>query len=108
MGIGIPVEMFTVMFVLGRSLGWITHWLEMVSSGQMRIGRPRQLYQGVKEREVPKTDQGRDALPSADGPTRKVSTQFGSRASVRMASSADLKPPPDGYSRSISSNALMK
>merc|ERR1719379_2314101 len=54
--IGIPVEMFTVMFALGRSLGWITHWLEMVSSGQMRIGRPRQIYQGVVQREVPKPE----------------------------------------------------
>merc|ERR1719326_482026 len=51
--IGIPTSMFTVMFALGRSLGWITHWLEMVGSGQMRIGRPRQLYQGVVERPVP-------------------------------------------------------
>lgn len=50
--VGIPVQMFTVMFALGRSLGWITHWLEMVSSGQMRIGRPRQLYVGNEEREV--------------------------------------------------------
>uniref|UniRef100_A0A7S2H7E6 Citrate synthase n=1 Tax=Alexandrium andersonii TaxID=327968 RepID=A0A7S2H7E6_9DINO len=51
--VGIPVEMFTVMFALGRSLGWITHWLEMVGSGQMRIGRPRQLYTGIAERSVP-------------------------------------------------------
>jgi len=51
--VGIPVEMFTVMFALGRSLGWITHWLEMVGSGQMRIGRPRQLYIGEVERRVP-------------------------------------------------------
>merc|ERR1719198_1274848 len=51
--IGIPVSMFTVMFAVGRTLGWITHWLEMVNSGDMRIGRPRQLYQGVVARAVP-------------------------------------------------------
>lgn len=42
---GIPTEMFTVMFALGRLPGWIAHWLEMKKS-QARIGRPRQIYQG--------------------------------------------------------------
>ena len=42
---GIPTEMFTVMFALGRLPGWIAHWLEMKQS-QGRIGRPRQIYQG--------------------------------------------------------------
>eukprot|EP00411_Alexandrium_monilatum_P049899 CAMPEP_0175445372 /NCGR_PEP_ID=MMETSP0095-20121207/59713_1 /TAXON_ID=311494 /ORGANISM="Alexandrium monilatum, Strain CCMP3105" /LENGTH=497 /DNA_ID=CAMNT_0016745597 /DNA_START=15 /DNA_END=1505 /DNA_ORIENTATION=- len=67
--VGIPVEMFTVMFALGRSLGWITHWLEMVGSGQMRIGRPRQLYTGELERKVPPME-GRLRMHSeaSDGP----------------------------------------
>ena len=42
---GIPTEMFTVMFALGRLPGWIAHWLEM-KKNQDRIGRPRQIYQG--------------------------------------------------------------
>jgi len=63
--IGIPTSMFTVMFALGRSLGWITHWLEMVGSGQMRIGRPRQLYQGVPERSVPKPAPLPDSIPGS-------------------------------------------
>lgn len=42
----IPVNMFTVMFALGRVPGWIAHWREMVLSGDQRIGRPRQIYQG--------------------------------------------------------------
>ena len=48
--LGIPLEMFTVMFAIGRSVGWISHWMEMVS-GSMRIGRPRQLYTGPTRRE---------------------------------------------------------
>ncbi|MCY4381178.1 MAG: citrate synthase [Proteobacteria bacterium] len=43
---GIPTEMFTVMFALGRIPGWIAHWVEM-KKNQERIGRPRQIYQGA-------------------------------------------------------------
>lgn len=50
--LGIPLEMLTVMFAIGRSVGWIAHWQEMVS-GKMRIGRPRQLYTGEGKRDVP-------------------------------------------------------
>ena len=49
--IGVPVNMFTVIFSLGRSIGWISHWHEMVS-GAARIGRPRQRYTGEKLRHV--------------------------------------------------------
>ena len=51
--IGIPVEMFTVIFALGRTPGWIAHWKEMIS-GSYRIGRPRQLYTGETQRPVKK------------------------------------------------------
>ncbi len=44
--IGIPVDMFTVMFALGRLPGWIAHWREMNFGGESRIGRPRQIYTG--------------------------------------------------------------
>ncbi|MBM9605471.1 citrate synthase [Desulfopila inferna] len=43
---GIPTDMFTVMFALGRLPGWIAHWREMNSDEERRIGRPRQLYIG--------------------------------------------------------------
>ena len=48
--LGIPVEMFTVIFATGRTIGWISHWNEMIS-GSYRIGRPRQLYTGSVERD---------------------------------------------------------
>jgi len=51
--LGIPTEMFTVMFAIGRTVGWISHWIEMVSDPDQKIGRPRQLYIGAAEREVP-------------------------------------------------------
>ena len=47
---GIPTSMFTVMFTLGRTVGWIAQWNEMVEDPEQKIGRPRQLYTGAKER----------------------------------------------------------
>jgi citrate synthase len=48
--LGIPVNMFTVMFAMGRLPGWIAQWKEMIESPGARIGRPRQIYTGAKER----------------------------------------------------------
>jgi citrate synthase len=48
--LGIPVNMFTVMFTLGRLPGWIAHWLEMRNDPATRIARPRQIYTGATER----------------------------------------------------------
>jgi citrate synthase len=48
--IGIPTEMFTVMFALGRVPGWIAQWKEMVDDTSTRINRPRQIYTGATER----------------------------------------------------------
>lgn len=50
--IGIPVNMYTVIFALARTSGWISHWMEMVST-QAKLGRPRQLYTGPTKRDVP-------------------------------------------------------
>lgn len=49
--LGIPVSMFTVIFALARTVGWISHWAEMLADPQQKIGRPRQLYTGVKKRD---------------------------------------------------------
>jgi citrate synthase len=49
--IGIPTSMFTVIFALARTVGWISHWLEM-HSGPYKIGRPRQLYTGPTQRDL--------------------------------------------------------
>jgi citrate synthase len=46
----IPQNMFCVIFAITRSLGWITHWREMMSEPVIRIGRPRQIYVGSKLR----------------------------------------------------------
>ncbi|MEM8932295.1 MAG: citrate synthase [Acidobacteriota bacterium] len=48
---GIPVNMFTVMFALGRMPGWISHWLEMRNDPKGRINRPRQIYTGATLRD---------------------------------------------------------
>ena len=49
--LGIPVEMFTVMFAIARTAGWVSHWLEQQEDPENRIGRPRQIYTGKDERE---------------------------------------------------------
>ena len=49
--IGIPTDMFTVIFATGRTVGWIAHWHEMLTDGY-RIGRPRQLYTGSVKRDL--------------------------------------------------------
>ncbi|HVS32557.1 MAG TPA: citrate synthase [Thermoanaerobaculia bacterium] len=61
--IGIPTEMFTVMFALGRLPGWIAQWKEMVDDPATRINRPRQVYTGATKREI-----------AAVGPTARVLT----------------------------------
>ena len=47
---GIPTSMFTVIFALARTVGWVAQWKEMIGDPLQKIGRPRQLYTGVKER----------------------------------------------------------
>jgi len=48
--LGIPVQMFTVLFAMGRLPGWIAHWKEMHGAGSLKIARPRQVYTGPGER----------------------------------------------------------
>ncbi len=49
--LGFPISMFTVLFAIGRVPGWIAHWREMMRDPGSRIGRPRQLYVGARERD---------------------------------------------------------
>ncbi len=49
----IPMNMFTVMFAMARTVGWISHWLEMNEDPEFRIGRPRQIYTGHAMRDYP-------------------------------------------------------
>ena len=54
--LGIPVSMFTVIFALARTVGWISHWHEMISDPNQKIGRPRQLYTGAPRRDYTPVD----------------------------------------------------
>jgi citrate synthase len=54
--LGIPRSMFTVMFAIARTAGWVAQWQEMVSDPNMRIGRPRQLYTGPTQRDYQPID----------------------------------------------------
>jgi citrate synthase len=50
--LGIPTSMFTAIFAMGRTIGWIAQWNEMISDPEQKIGRPRQLYLGSPRRDV--------------------------------------------------------
>jgi citrate synthase len=50
--LGIPSNMFTAIFAMGRTVGWLAHWDEMISDPELKIGRPRQLYKGATRRDV--------------------------------------------------------
>ena len=50
---GFPTSMFTVLFAVARTVGWIAQWKEMIGDPQQKIGRPRQLYTGAPLREYP-------------------------------------------------------
>ncbi len=51
--LGIPTIMFTAIFAMARTVGWVAQWSEMISDPEYRIGRPRQLYTGATMRDVP-------------------------------------------------------
>ena len=51
--LGIPQNMFTVMFAIARTTGWVAHWLEQQEDPEFRIGRPRQIYTGHAQRDYP-------------------------------------------------------
>jgi citrate synthase len=48
--LGFPTEMFTALFALSRTVGWVAQWKEMIEDPEQKIGRPRQLYTGATER----------------------------------------------------------
>jgi citrate synthase len=50
--LGIPTSMFTCIFALARTVGWIAQWTEMIADPEQKIGRPRQLYTGAAKRDV--------------------------------------------------------
>ncbi len=49
--LGIPLNMFTVLFAVARTVGWVAQWMEMMDEADLRIARPRQLYIGAERRD---------------------------------------------------------
>jgi citrate synthase len=56
---GFPTSMFTALFALSRTVGWITQWQELIEDPEQRIGRPRQIYTGPAERDYVAVDRRR-------------------------------------------------
>jgi len=56
---GFPTSMFTALFAVSRTVGWVSQWQEMMEDPQQRIGRPRQIYTGAPQRDyVPTAKRG--------------------------------------------------
>jgi citrate synthase len=55
--IGFPTTMFTALFALARTVGWVAQWNEMIADPEQKIGRPRQLYTGPTQRDYVKVEQ---------------------------------------------------
>jgi citrate synthase len=55
--LGLPAQMFPVMFAIGRTSGWVANWLEQVQDPEQRIARPRQVYTGQRDREYVPVEQ---------------------------------------------------
>jgi len=69
--IGIPLNMYTVIFAMARTVGWISHWMEMMSDPDLRISRPRQLFTGALPLEYRSSDarnEGKSCLYPEDKP----------------------------------------
>ena len=49
--LGIPLNMFTVIFAIARTVGWVSQWMELATDGEQRIGRPQQRYVGASRRD---------------------------------------------------------
>jgi citrate synthase len=48
----VPTNMFTAIFAIARTIGWISQWDEMITDPEQKIGRPRQLYRGAAQRDL--------------------------------------------------------
>ena len=70
--IGIPKEMFTVMFALGRLPGWIAHWKEALEDPRFKLQRPRQLYVGPGVRHLTVDEYGRADGTAVDGTSAPI------------------------------------
>merc|ERR1711971_144706 len=75
--IGIPRSMYTVLFAVGRTIGWISHWKEMIEDPKQRIGRPRQLYLGHAHRKYVDVEYREDqhAILKASGQAKKMNDE---------------------------------
>ena len=60
---GIPLTLFTCLFAVGRSAGWVAQWLEALAEPKRRISRPRQVYVGETRRAVPRRPRARAQRP---------------------------------------------
>ena len=68
---GFPTTMFTVLFALARTVGWIAQWKEMIEDPHQKLGRPRQLYTGSPQRDY-RADVEAEISDCAMGPPRRA------------------------------------
>ena len=65
--LGIPTNMFTVMFAIARTVGWVAQWMEMIGEPDQKIGRPRQVYDGPARRDYVPIRRRKKGMPKGGG-----------------------------------------
>src|SRR5665648_253416 len=83
--LGFPTDMFTVLFAIARTVGWIAQWMEMIEDPMQRIGRPRQLYTGATEREYVPVESRQGRQTGADQVPRTYSSASSQRSPIRKS-----------------------
>lgn len=107
--LGIPKEMFTVMFAMGRSIGWLSHWREMVEECQIKITRPRQLYLGHNLRDLTTPyhhyqNNDNDQIPSKKATSRRRHAAGAVNIATLPSSSSPINSQSREYSDATPSN----
>ncbi len=91
--LGIPVSMFTVLFAVARTSGWVSQWKEMIEAPGQRIGRPRQIYTGARKRDLqPLSDRNR-AAEAVIGPARVTGLAHGAPYGLSIHSHVSRRDP---------------
>ncbi len=99
---GIPSNLFTVLFAIARTAGWVAQWKEMIEDPKQKIGRPRQLYIGATARSLPKKGKGKPNAKAAKG---KAAAKKAAPAKAKSAAKAIVKATPKAKAKIVAKPA---
>src|SRR5262249_38651339 len=92
--LGFPTDMFTVLFAIARTVGWIAQWKEMIEDPSQRIGRPPQLYTGAVDRPCVQAEKRTWGLPARGGNVSQTKKSPSCSAALTVAVRSAISPRP--------------